>query len=177
MALHQIFLTETTEKKHVGNSISTTYSFDGETLKVFWKDNKPIKRKAKIGDVFNINCTGKLPQVSKQVLPTKKTDVIGWLLGFSKVRRARSYEEYKKKLNTLTTWEHQTKNYSYAMYKRPNKKALCRLAIFISEDITKDEIIELIEQFPNSSYPRKWAEIILETHLNFTKDEIDKIEW
>lgn len=186
MAKHRIYLTENFEKTHLGNSKSTSYSFDGQTLRISWDFGKFIEIKAKVGDAFIVNCNGSLPTITKLKVPQRKVDKIAWILGFPKELRTYSYEDYKeliKKNNKLNDWdgynywEVQNEFYAYAICNQQNSDKLKNLAIYISPDIPNSDIVSLISEIKCKQYPKKWVKLFIKNNLNLSLEEFDEIIW
>lgn len=100
MANQKLFIEKTTmEAARVGNSMSTTYTYDGSRLTLFWRNRKVAERiGVKAGDAFIVRCDGSEPTISKLKVPHKNDDLLMWLLSFSKEDRAYSAESYQELL-------------------------------------------------------------------------------
>lgn len=97
MALHKLFLESNVENERVGNSMSTTYTFDGNSLVIYWRDQEVYKRPAKLGDAYAVGCNGGADiSVSPLRLPNGKEATIMWLCDFPKLNRAFTDNEYQR---------------------------------------------------------------------------------
>lgn len=186
MAQHKIYLSDVVEKTKLGNSMSTSYSYDGETLTIYWNRGKKVERPAELGDAFIVTCNGKLPKLQRLRSPFQKVDKIAWILGFSRDTRTYSYEDYKQLLienerrnkgTGYRDWEVQSEFYAYADCTQKDSDKLKHLAIWIAPNIPNKEIVSLISQIQCKLYPAKWAEYFLRDQLGLTQDEIEDIVW
>lgn len=68
MAKHKITLEEMVSQERIGNSMSTSYSFNGSELTIHWeRENKTIP--AKVGESYIVDCGGGMPNVYKFQYP------------------------------------------------------------------------------------------------------------
>lgn len=186
MALQKLFLTETAHQAQVGNSMSTTYCFDPkrESLTIFWKDQKVCQCKAELGDAFLVNCNGSEPVVNKLRLPHKNSDLIMWLLSFSKECRAHSQEEFDQLLSCQRKeydWgkaycesEATGEKFRFVLCNRSDCAGANHIAAFVSDDIGKEDVLEMLKKYCEIRwiyYPESFVQKVLQDRFGISEQE------
>lgn len=188
MALQKLFLTEKVHQERVGNSMSTTYCFDPkrETLTIFWKDQKVCQCKAQLGDAFVVNCNGSEPVVNKLRLPHKNSDLIMWLLSFSKECRTHSQEEFDQLLacqrKEYDWWAYREsevtgENFRFVLCNRSDCGGVNHIAAFVSDDIGKKEALEMLKKYSEIRwiyYPESFVQKVLQDRFGISEQEFQE---
>lgn len=188
MALQKLFLTETAHQAQVGNSMSTTYSFDTERekLTVFWRGQKVCERKAKMGDAFVVKCFGSEPTVSKMKLPHRNSDLIMWLLSFPKDCRAYSQEEFDQLFfeqrdiydwSNYREWQVKGEKFEFILCNRPDCGGVHHMEAFVSDDITKEDVLEMLRKYKairGIYYPESFVKKVLQDRFGISEEEVDE---
>ena len=195
MATQKIFVQGTKgERRAVGNSMSTTYSYDVSTmtLRVFWKRGKPVVLEGVTeGEPIWVNCWGGVPEVKRIKLPRRKADCLAWLMDFSKEVRTHSMEEYEDLLG------HQRKSYdwwNYQEYSRTDEGkyalTLCNrsdcggvhhIACFISDEAAEDksavkDILKAWSELRWMYYPKAFVSRVLRDRFGFTEKDLEDVD-
>lgn len=188
MALQRLYITKNAYREQVGNSQSTTYAFDTDhlLLTLFWKGRKVHQRKACLGEAYVVKCDGSEPTVSKLKLPQKNSDLIMWLLSFSKECRAYSREEFRKKLThqriVYNWWDYKESNatgekFDFVLCNRCNCSGANHIAAFVSDDIGKEDVLEMLKKFCEIRwiyYPESFVQKVLQDRFGISEQEFQE---
>lgn len=180
MARHPVFCTEEIPITQIGEN--SAYSYRDGVISVYRKGHLVHEEKANYGDAFSILCYKGRTILKKMIPPTKKTDLVAWLLGFPKESRSRSYEEYERKIQKYyqaneeyladnAEWEVTGSSYMLCACKRKTGDTNYGIACFICEAISLNEILELV---PQMIYPEWYTYKILAENFNVTKEDFAK---
>lgn len=108
MAKQKITLDEiVVENKRVGNSMSTSYTFNGKELIVKWKGNKQIIP-AKSGQSFIIDCNGGIPNIYKFQYPKNPWKLVSMMYGYIYMEN-----RFSDKSELISTYEVRDDDYCY----------------------------------------------------------------
>ena len=186
MALHKLFLEKKATKKNVGNSMSTTYSFDPKkgVLTLFWKSRKFYECKAKLGEAFVVNCDGGKPKVHRIKLPQQKEDLLMWLFDFSKECRAHSKKEFELLLErerNRNSWKYykefwvQGNKFQFVLCNRSDCNGVYHMAAYVAPDIEKDDVLGAMKMYGEIRgiyYPINFVKKILKSRFGISEEEV-----
>lgn len=151
MATHTIFIQREIPKKKLSNNVSYAY-FDG-FLRVYNRGRTVCFEEALKGDAFVIICERRKAFLKKMVPPQRRGALVAWLLRFNKDNRATSVEEYERLLykeKRRRYWEgyqereYKSDGYIFMLCNTPIDDNYRNVAGFVSDAISKKEVIELI---------------------------------
>jgi len=157
MATQKLFLSEIVKKKRrLGNSISTTYEYDGEMLYIYWK-TKFRAVNAQLGDAFYIKCNGNFPEISKLEIPNNNHKLILWLCGYysrnsaTNVNRFHEITEKMRKQLDKGFYDEvavNTEEYSFIICNNQRNERL-NVAGYIDESVrlTPNKVIEILNAY------------------------------
>lgn len=165
MAIQKLFIEKThTEWKKLGNSMSTEYLYNGKHLNIKWK-NAIKTYPANIGDAFVVNCDGAFPKVSPLKPPRSTGEKLLWLTSFNKKTRATSEKDVKERVKLAEKygwWGHKDYHFHkeekwYLVFgNRKGTTGFNHIAGWVNDDLTKEDIIEFINQFRSWFYFPEW---------------------
>lgn len=179
MATHYIFIKD---KKEVQEQIggNACYVYDGEMLKIYNKGRLVFELKALEGEAFAILCEKGKVVLKNLIPPQRKGELVAWLMDYKKHNRAKSQEEYRKKLAkyrdrydwyNYMEWEHRSWGYVFTVCNSPYSEKLRNVAAFITDAITRAEVIELI---PFMTWCPDWyTQKILFECFKITREEFE----
>ena len=170
----------------VGNSMSTTYSYDGDKLTLFWKGRKITERTGvKYGDAFIVHCDGSEPTISKLKVPHRNNDLLMWLLSFNKDNRAYNGATYQDLLAQqreendwwgYRDWGIEGKGYAFTLCNRSDCGGVHHIAAFIDRKVDKALIKEVLQGWERGLYwPQDFVERLLKKRFGFTDVELSEI--
>lgn len=187
MANQKLFIEKTTmEAARVGNSMSTTYTYDGGRLTLFWRNRKVTERiGVKAGDAFIVRCDGSEPTLSKLKVPHRNDDLLMWLLSFSKEDRAYSAESYQELLaqrrEEYDWWgyqdsEYKGDGYAFTLCNRSDCGGVHHIASFVDRKVDKELVKEVFLKWGRGIYwPRVFVERILRDRFGFTDCDLEEL--
>lgn len=164
MATQKLYLYEANnEIQRLGNSMSTSYKFDGQELTVYWKGRKQVV-KASMGDAFVVGCYGGMPEVSKLKLPKSNHRLLMWLCGFYSHNSATDSNKFQEILEEnregFNWWNYQeygpkTDDYSFVLCNRSDCGGEHHVAAYINGNLplTTEKVIEIL----NAYYQVRWS--------------------
>lgn len=173
MANQRLFLTEIIEEEtRLGNSMSTSYLFDGERLKVFWKNKKAYDKPASIGDGYVVKCRGSAPEVLRLKTPRGREATVMWLCYFNNPDRTFSIEDYeeliekRRELHRWWNYEEYTHGnrdigWEYKLCNRSDCGGICRIAAYVKKGASDEVLEEFIKDYAATrglSFPQEFVE-------------------
>lgn len=159
MATHYIFIDEEQEQECV-LGINTSYLYQDGFLRIYNKGHVVYFEEAHKGDAFVVICEKGKAFLKKMVPPQRTGALVAWLLRFNKDNRANSIETYRKRLEGqrkrrywegYQEWEYKSDGYVFTLCNSPMDDNFRNVAGFVSDAITKKEVIDLIPLMTN--YP------------------------
>lgn len=186
MANQRLFVNDPVlEPTRVGNSISTSYTYDGDKLTVFWKRETVEKTGIKPGDGLIISCYGDTPSIKKLGLPHQNADLLMWLCSFNKEARAHSLAEYQKLLEQrrpsfdwwgYSEWEIKGEGYAFTLCNRCDCGGVNHVAAYIDRPVTRAMVKEVLLKWKRGVYfPREFVEKVLRNRFGFTEADLTEI--
>ena len=167
MATQRLYLYEkNNEAKKLGNSMSTSYKFDGQELTVYWK-GKMKSTKANKGEAFVIKCNGGIPEIAKLKLPKNNHKLLMWLCSFYSENSATTLEQFEsvieKKRSEFSWWNYheycaeKMGEYSMVLCNRPDCGGEHHVAAYIDGrlPLTGEKVTEIL----NAYYEIRWSYI------------------
>ncbi|NFO03099.1 hypothetical protein FDB23_03050 [Clostridium botulinum] len=192
MSLQKIFLEEEVKVwKNVGNNATTFYKFDGTTLTIK-QENKIKTINAQLGECFIVDFNfGKFLEISPIKVPIKNNQKIMWLLSFPKDARCNSLAEYESKITTkrrfyyfddFSSFGIEGEKYKITFCNRADGGGIHHMIAYVSEDINKQEIIEMLHKYNNKNkrgiyFPKNFTTKFFRENFNLTEDEIGYINF
>lgn len=183
MARGSIFITKSVERKEIMGTYWYSYQEENSLLRVYKGQAMIDERNAELGEAFEVLTKGENNEnhfIFTMTPPRRRGEAIAWLLGYGKRERAPTYEEYleicKRKRDRFETDE-----YFESILNGPNfefcevsfvgdSEGYRNLACWVDEDISKEEIIQLI---PEYVYPEIFTRRVLEERFGVSKNEFD----
>lgn len=176
MAIQKLFIEKVhTEWKKLGNSMSTEYMFNGKELGIKWKD-KIKKYPAKTGDAFAVNCDGTFPKVTPLTPPKSTGEKLLWLIGFNKHKRAKSKNEVleiARDAERYGWWGYRDFHFikegkwHLVLSNRRESSGYNLVVGWVSNDLTKEEIAEFINQYRSwMTFPEWYVQNFIKEHFN-----------
>lgn len=170
----------------VGNSMSTTYTYDGDVLAIFWKGRKVTERSGvKIGDAFVVSCNGSEPTISKLKVPHRNNDLLMWLLSYERSNRAYSKTNYDqllaKQRKEYSWWGYHDwgisgKGYAFTLCNRSDCGGVHHIAAYVEGKVTKKMVKEVIQRWERGLYwPKDFVEGLLKKRFGFTDAELKEL--
>lgn len=158
MAKHMIFIEGKVKNEQVGTSMSTSYSYDTETmvLTVNWRRQEVFNTPATLGDAFVVDCRGGIPVVKPLGVPRKKTELLMWLAGFNKACRTNTREGFEELLeyqrHEYNWWNYRDdvcsgNNWAFAICNRSDCGGVHHIAAYVGEDIETEDIFEFLKAY------------------------------
>lgn len=151
----QIFLWNTPMSITLTEFLSV--SFDGQELRATLSGKPSTVCRAQVGDCFYIASNGsKAPTVVKASMPQNRGQKIAWSLAFSnKKTLANSFDEFWEAVRSYKAETHKDvmlsvkKNvYAFALVESSKgKKLLKPLSAYISDNISQEDLRQLIKDF------------------------------
>ena len=177
MATYQVFIeAEEIPEQELTKKVSYLYS-DGY-LRVYNRGHTVSFERANKGDGFVIICDKGKAFLRKMVPPRGSGALVTWFLRFNKYNRATSIEEYEKLLywnRNKRQWEgyrereHKSEGYVFTLCNSPVDDNYRNVAGFVSEAVTKKEVIELIPLMTH--HPDWYIQILLWETFGVTQEE------
>ncbi len=169
----------------VGNSMSTTYTYDGSILRIFWKGNEvTTKTGVKDGDAFIIKCGGTAPTICKLKVPHRNDDLLMWLLSYDKESRAYNEGDYQRLLSQqrkeygwrgYRDWEVSGKNYSFTLCNHSDCGGVYHIAAYV-KNADKKMAKEIIQKWERGIYwPKSFVKSLLKKRFGFTDAELEEL--
>ena len=152
MATYQIFI-EANEMPESTIGLNASYMYQDGFLRVYNKGRVVAFQEARKGEGFVIICEKGKVYLKKLVPPQKNGALVAWLLRFNKNNRATSIDEYNRILAGqrkrrdwigYEEWEYKSEGYVFTLCNSPMDNNFRNVAGFISDAITKKEVINLI---------------------------------
>lgn len=176
MAIQKLFIEKVnTDWKRLGNSMSTEYMYNGKELGIKWKD-KIKKYPAKIGDAFAVNCDGAFPKVTPLTPPKNTGEKLLWLVGFNKHKRAKSENEVLEIVRDAERygwWGYRDFHFCkkgkwhLVLSNRRESSGYYPVIGWVSDDLTKEEIEEFINQYIDwMPFPKWYIRNFIKEHFN-----------
>lgn len=182
---NRIFLSQHVEREELKEEYWYSYlEEDGKSFFQVYNDEELLyEQEAKPGDAFDVifreGKTTRTVYVTPMTPPRKKWEAIAWLLGYSKYARSCDYEVYSSLVEEKRELYGKMPGYVESVFEGPNfeltdytfigDKDNCRnMACWISEDITKEEILFLIPEF---CYPELYLKKVLWEKFDITEEE------
>lgn len=142
-------------------SETTEIVFDGLNLRTYLNGNEADTRKANFGEVYYVQSggKGKVPKITKAVLPENRGERIAWALSFiGEKKLATSFDDFLIKYQTYVKHEltYQTcmffsnsepKQYAILLEMNPNGRLPKPALAWIDDNISSKEMNNLIETF------------------------------
>lgn len=185
MANQKLYLTELVETPtQLGNSMSTTYQYQGGKLRIYWKGRLLHEQPAKIGDAFHVNVDGGYLQIHPLKLPKAPSQLVLWLVGVPRPLRTTNREAYNAIANRERKangwWAHEPWSYPYgngwsiAMCNRPDCGGIHWVCAYINPaKFNKGMAIEILKTADiQSDCPLQFAETVLRERLGFSDANI-----
>lgn len=177
MATYYIFIEDEKEIQHnIGKNACYVY-MDG-ILEVYNKGRLIYSWETHVGEAFAVMCEKGKVVLKKMVPPYRKGALVAWLLNFQKHNRADSQGEYEKKLKKYRDryeWygykecQYRSWGYMFTLCNSPYSDEERNVAAFVSDAITKAEVLELI---PRMKYHPNWyIQKLLWERFRITKEE------
>lgn len=171
MATQKLFLGSIrNEYAPLGNSMSTSYKFDGTNLYIKWK-NEIKQVPACLGDAFAIGCNGRIPDINLLGIPKKKEDKLAWILGYAKANRFYSKEEFEKNkeehYKSFKWWNFETRtimeseNIIIKFCNRSDGGGIHKCVCVVTPKVTDEEIKEAVKKMievDRMEYPISYVE-------------------
>ena len=191
MANQKLYLYEATDEiTKLGNSMATSYFFDGQELTVFWKGRKKSVI-AHIGDVFFIECNGSMPEISKIKLPKNNYKLVLWLCGFYGYNSAIDIDKFKEivenRRQELHWWGYreygpEKEEYSLLLCNRSDCGGEYHVAGYIDKNmpLTKEKVIEILNDYYRirwSYFPERFVKEILQKRFCMDETDLSRIHF
>lgn len=191
MIKNTIILDRRYDHKKIGSNSRAKYAFDGKSVIFYYKDNKVYTRSATYGDCFEIIYNWGGMNVTQIKLPKDDTQLLLWILGFKKDARVMNnngavYEKMRskrrKELMSIYDSNYTEKVFvsdSYILTYADSEKSNSQLRVvgWIDKDISKDQIIEILNRFPGvEKFDRNLITGILKIRFGFNYDDIDQLK-
>jgi len=179
MATHRIFLQYPQETpKRLG--MHSFYIYNDGVLSIYNRGSLVYSGKVNQGEACIVKFQNGNVKVAGLLPPYKKGDFVSWLLGFNKNNRGCTQEEYEAVLekerfrlhwNEYIEWETVGEHYVFMRCNDPIVKSR-NVACFFSDDITKEEVLELIPLM--TYYPPWYVSKVLQERFGVTEEEFEK---
>lgn len=180
MATYQIFITgEDVEDRQLG--INSSYSYQDGFLRIFNKDRVVYFEEPQKGDAFVVICERGKIFLKKMVPPQRRGSLIAWLLRFNMKNRATSLDDYNRKINGQRKrryWEgykekeYKSDGYVFTLCNSPFDRNYRNVAGFISDAVTKKEILGLIPLMVH--HPDWYVKKILWESFEISENEFEE---
>lgn len=185
MANQKLFIEANVCNGKVGNSMSTTYTYDGNTLTLFRKGRKVIEKTGvKVGDAFIVKCNGSEPTICKLRVPHRNDDLLMWLLSFDKENRAYSADEYQQLLKQQRERHDQSKchecsiegkGYAFTLCSYPDCNGTHRIAAYV-HGANKAMVKEIFQKCGRGlHWPQDFIDGLSKKRFNFSNAELKKL--
>lgn len=180
MATYQIFITDK-EVEYTQLGMNSFYSYRDGFLCIFNKEKLLYCLEPKKGDAFVVICDKGKVVLKDMVPPKRRGALVAWLLRFNKDNRSSSLEEYKRKLcaqRKRRHWEGYKEKefisdtYMFTLCNSPMDANYRNVACFISDAITKNEVLGLIPLMQH--HPDWYMQEILFNAFNISESEFRK---
>lgn len=179
MATYYIFIEDDGERQQsIGQN--ACYVYKNETLEVYNKGRVIYSWEAHKGDAFAVMCEKGKVILKKMVPPQRKGALVAWLMNFQKHNRADSLGEYEIKLRKYRQryewygykeWQYRSRGYVFTLCNSPYSYEPRNVAAFVSDAITKAEVLELI---PLMKYHPYWyIQKLLQERFRIAKEEFE----
>lgn len=179
MATYYIFIEDEHERQETFGKNACYVYMDG-IMDVYNKGRLIYSQEAQKGDAFVAMCEKGKVILRKMIPPQRKGALVAWLLNFQKHNRAESQEEYEKKLAKYReryNWygyeeqKYRSWGYVFTLCNSPYSDGLRNVAAFVSDAVTKAEVLELIPFMKN--HPDWYVQKLLWERFKISKEEFE----